>query len=120
MTGVQTCALPIYYSAWITQGPIAKRHLEKLGESDRGIILFRQQLKDQLKVMESGEDPMCVFRDELLNRCIELPLEADKFGANRRPPSYVPGEQGVSRDAALIEETLATWDTIPQHALVPA
>jgi 5,5'-dehydrodivanillate O-demethylase oxygenase subunit len=104
------------YSAWITQGDVAKRHLEKLGESDRGIILFRQQLKEQLAVMESGQDPMCVFRDPMLNRCLELPLEADKFGANRRPPSYVPGEAGLSRDARLIEETYATWDTIAEHA----
>jgi 5,5'-dehydrodivanillate O-demethylase len=107
------------YSAWVTQGSIAKRHLEKLGESDRGIILFRQQLKEQIEKVQRGEDPMCVFRDEMLNRCIELPLEADKFGANRRPPSYTPGEAGISRDAALIEEILATWDTIPEHAAVP-
>jgi len=32
------------YMCWITQGDIAKRHLEKLGESDRGIILFRKML----------------------------------------------------------------------------
>ena len=30
------------YLAWVTQGPVAKRHLEKLGESDKGIILFPQ------------------------------------------------------------------------------
>ena len=89
-----------------------------LFRSDRGIILFRQQLKEQISEVERGEDPMCVFRDPILNTCLELPLEADKFGANRRPPKYVPGEAGYSRDAALIEETLATWDTLAQHAAI--
>ena len=38
--------------AWITQGEIAQRDLEKLGESDRGIIMFRRMLRDQIKLME--------------------------------------------------------------------
>ena len=32
------------YLVWANQGPIAKRKLEKLGESDRGVIMFRKQL----------------------------------------------------------------------------
>ena len=28
--------------AWVTQGDIARRELEKLGQSDVGIILYRQ------------------------------------------------------------------------------
>jgi 5,5'-dehydrodivanillate O-demethylase oxygenase subunit len=107
------------YSAWVTQGPVAKRHLEKLGESDRGIIMFRQQLKDQIAVVEAGNDPMCVFREPEQAQFVELPLEKDKFGANRRPPKYVPGEEGYSADAKLIEQTLATWDALPEHAAVP-
>jgi 5,5'-dehydrodivanillate O-demethylase len=106
------------YSAWVTQGPIAKRDREKLGESDRGIIMFRQQLKEQLQVLEAGNDPMCVFREPEQAAFIELPLEKDKFGANRRPPKYQPGEEGYSADADLIEQTQATWDVIPEHAAV--
>ena len=32
------------YMAWVTQGPLARRDQEILGESDKGIILFRKQL----------------------------------------------------------------------------
>jgi 5,5'-dehydrodivanillate O-demethylase len=49
--------------AWVTQGRIAKRELEKLGESDTGIILYRRLLQEQLAVVEKGGEPMNVFRD---------------------------------------------------------
>lgn len=55
-------------TAWITQGDIADRTKETLGRSDRGIIMFRQQLKDALKAIEEGRDPMCVFRDPSVTR----------------------------------------------------
>lgn len=65
--------------AWITQGPIADRTTEKLGTSDKGIIMFRQMLKRELKRVENGEDPKCVIRDPEQNQYIELPQEEDKF-----------------------------------------
>jgi 5,5'-dehydrodivanillate O-demethylase oxygenase subunit len=61
--------------AWITQGPIADRSQEKLGESDKGIILYRRMLRQQLARLEAGEEPMNVFRDPEQNRCIDLPWE---------------------------------------------
>ncbi|HEX3243831.1 MAG TPA: hypothetical protein VHX16_00355, partial [Chloroflexota bacterium] len=99
------------YMAWITQGPIAKRHLEKLGESDRGIILFRQMLKDQIQKMQNGEPLMNEFRDPAQNVCLEPPLEKIKFSNVGGPKTYVPGEVGYSRDGALIQEVLNTWHT---------
>ena len=50
-------------TAWITQGPIADRSQEKLGESDEGIILYRRMLRQQLAIIEDGGQPMNVFRD---------------------------------------------------------
>lgn len=50
-------------AAWITQGPIADRSQEHLGRSDRGIILFRQMLEDNIRLVEQGKDPMNTFRD---------------------------------------------------------
>jgi 5,5'-dehydrodivanillate O-demethylase len=44
-------------------GPIALRHLEKLGSTDRGVIMCRQMLQRELAKMEAGEDPMHVIRD---------------------------------------------------------
>ena len=49
--------------AWVSQGAIANRSNEKLGESDKGIILFRRQLQQQLAIMGDGGQPMNVFRD---------------------------------------------------------
>ncbi|MFN0071014.1 MAG: Rieske 2Fe-2S domain-containing protein [Chloroflexota bacterium] len=107
------------YMAWITQGSIAKRHLEKLGESDRGIILFRQLLKDQIQKMQNGEPLMNEFRDSSQNVCIEPPLEKIKFSNREAPKTYVPGEAGYSRDAELIEAVMKTWGS-PARELVTA
>ena len=63
------------YAAWVTQGPIADRSLEKLGESDKGIILYRRLLKQQLEIVRDGGEPMNVFRDPASNVRIELPNE---------------------------------------------
>ena len=55
--------------AWITQGAIADRSLEKLGESDKGIILYRRMLRQQLAIVEAGGEPMNVFRDPTKRTC---------------------------------------------------
>jgi 5,5'-dehydrodivanillate O-demethylase len=60
---------------WYTQGPIADRSEERLGESDVGIILYRKMLKEQLEKIQRGEDPMNVFRDPAKNIFIDLPHE---------------------------------------------
>ena len=49
--------------AWITQGGVADRTQEALGLSDKGIILYRHQLKEQLEKVQAGQDPINVFRD---------------------------------------------------------
>ena len=56
--------------AWWTQGPTAKRHLEKLGQSDVGIILYRKLLEEQMRLVEDGVDPMNTFRDPAENEII--------------------------------------------------
>jgi 5,5'-dehydrodivanillate O-demethylase oxygenase subunit len=99
------------YMAWITQGEIAQRDLEKLGESDRGIIMFRRMLRDQLKLMEEGRPMMNVYDGEGPTDPLRLPLEPIKFGQTRAP-AYRPGEAGESPDAELIAATLATWNGV--------
>jgi 5,5'-dehydrodivanillate O-demethylase len=66
-------------AAWVTQGAIADRSNENLGLSDKGIILYRRLLKEQIAKMERGEDPMNVFRDPAKNVCIPLKLEEAKL-----------------------------------------
>jgi 5,5'-dehydrodivanillate O-demethylase len=62
--------------AWVTQGPIAKRQLEKLGWTDRGVILLRKVLARELDKIERGEDPIAVIRDP--HDIIALPVEHGK------------------------------------------
>lgn len=65
---------------WVTQGPIADRTREMLTGSDRGIALYRRLLFDQIRKVQSGEDPLGVIRDPGINAIIELPQEREKFG----------------------------------------
>ncbi|MEK9660112.1 MAG: aromatic ring-hydroxylating dioxygenase subunit alpha, partial [Chloroflexota bacterium] len=96
------------YMGWVTQGPIAKRDREKLGESDKGIILFRRQLADQLEILADGGEPMNVFHNP--GEVLKAPIEGVKFGL-KRALDYRPGEAGFSRDGELITRTLQTWQT---------
>jgi 5,5'-dehydrodivanillate O-demethylase len=90
--------------AWVSQGPLAERHLEKLGESDKGIILYRRLLKQQIAIVEDGGDPMNVFRDPAKNVRIELPNESK--GATQ-------GLKSVRKDGvvtrARLQEPLPPW-----------
>jgi 5,5'-dehydrodivanillate O-demethylase len=65
--------------AWVTQGEIADRTAERLGASDKGVILLRQVLQEQLAKIARGEDPMAVVRDPAQNVCIRVPREEDAF-----------------------------------------
>lgn len=57
-----------------TQGAIYDRTRENLGVSDRGIVLFRKMLSEQIERVERGEDPsVAVVRDPSRNRMIEFP-----------------------------------------------
>jgi 5,5'-dehydrodivanillate O-demethylase len=52
--------------AWETQGPIADRSREHLSYSDRGVVLLRRVLKEQIERVQRGEDPLGVIRDPQL------------------------------------------------------
>lgn len=61
---------------WLGQGPIADRTVERLGTSDKGLILFRKLLDEQIEKVERGEDPMAVIRDPTKNTpFIKVPRE---------------------------------------------
>ena len=61
--------------AWPSQGPITDRSVERLAETDRGLIMFRKMLEEQIKVVEDGGEPINVFRDPEENRFLDLPME---------------------------------------------
>ncbi len=58
--------------AWETQGAVANRPNEHLGESDRGIIIFRKLLRDQMRAVENGGDPAGINRDPAKDEMIRL------------------------------------------------
>jgi 5,5'-dehydrodivanillate O-demethylase oxygenase subunit len=58
--------------AWETQGPVANRSNEHLGGSDRGIILYRKLICDQIRAVQNGEDPIGVNRDPKHDGMIHL------------------------------------------------
>jgi 5,5'-dehydrodivanillate O-demethylase len=57
-----------------SQGAIYDRTNENLGVSDRGIVLLRKMLLEQIERVERGEDPtVAVVRDPQRNRMIDFP-----------------------------------------------
>ena len=103
------------YMMWSSQGPIARRDLEKLGESDRGVIMFRKMLMDQLEFLRAGKEPTInIFRDAATSDCIDIPLER----VRPRQNTYVPTEPGYSRDKDKIQAVMATWQTLDQQPAV--
>ena len=70
--------------AWSSQGPVAKRDLERLGESDKGIILYRKLLEQQMALVQDGGDPMNVFRDPVKAQYVEFPRETSYNASSAR------------------------------------
>jgi len=97
-------------TAWITQGSIADRSQEKLGESDKGILLYRRMLRQQLALIEDDGEPMNVFRNPEHNVCIDLPWEGreDPWGYTRRGLMRRTGHAG--KYAPVLREMVAKMD----------
>jgi len=80
--------------AWITQGDITDRGTERLGASDKGIIVYRQVLLEQIERVERGEDPMGVIRDAARHTpYLSVPRERNAFfthagGMVAQPETY--------------------------------
>ena len=69
---------------FISQGPVCDRTQERLGESDRGIVLYRHLIDNQIKLIAAGKDPMNTFRDPAKNHRLDLPTESrEKFLTGR-------------------------------------
>jgi 5,5'-dehydrodivanillate O-demethylase len=75
------------HMAWETQGAIAARDREHLGDADRGIIMFRKLLGEQIAKVQAGADPVGINRDLNHDKAIQLiheGLSAFSFAAARR------------------------------------
>jgi 5,5'-dehydrodivanillate O-demethylase len=59
--------------SWVGQGKIADRAKENLGASDRGIMMLRKRLFQDIDAVAAGKDPKGVIRDPRKNVRVELP-----------------------------------------------
>jgi 5,5'-dehydrodivanillate O-demethylase len=58
--------------AWETAGVIHDRSQEFLGASDRGIVLYRRMLREQIAAVQAGKEPLGVIRDPEINKEIRI------------------------------------------------
>ena len=58
--------------AWETQGAVFDRSRENLGAADRGITLYRKMLREQIKVVQDGGEPLGLIRDPEKNRIVRF------------------------------------------------
>ncbi len=62
--------------AWETQGQIFDRSKENLGTSDKGVILYRKMLREQIEVVRNGGEPLGLIRDPEKNRIVEFAVSS--------------------------------------------
>jgi 5,5'-dehydrodivanillate O-demethylase oxygenase subunit len=85
--------------AMIGQGTIADRGRERLGESDRGVIMLRRRLLAELDALEDGRDPKGVLRDVSRNHRLPLP-RAPKTPEQKNGPRPDGGRLSALRQVA--------------------
>ncbi|MCU4119048.1 aromatic ring-hydroxylating dioxygenase subunit alpha [Variovorax sp. N23] len=62
------------FIAWVGQGRIMDRTQERLGASDRGIVMVRRRFLADLEEVAQGRDPKGLIRDPAQNVCVKLPM----------------------------------------------
>ena len=85
-----------------TQGAIANRTVERLGDSDRGILMHRQLLRQQMDIVEDGGEPMNVFRDPEKNRILPLPAVKKYYERGRT-------DDGLYRKGAVTASFITSY-----------
>ena len=63
LTEAEHQAFPGDYEAMVSQGPIARHSEEHLTTTDRGIVMLRKLLRQQLQAVAEGRDPAGIVRD---------------------------------------------------------
>ena len=63
MTEQEHQQFPGDYEAQVGQGPVTQHSEEHFGQSDRGILMIRRMLSDQLEAVAAGRDPIGVSLD---------------------------------------------------------
>jgi len=69
------------HMAWETQGALADRSREHLGEGDRGVIMFRKLLREQIEAVQRGQNPIGVNFDAAHDQMIKMIPEGQSYDA---------------------------------------
>jgi 5,5'-dehydrodivanillate O-demethylase oxygenase subunit len=64
-----------------SQGAITDRSAEHLAASDRGIILFRDLVRESIEAVQQGRDPFGVIRDPAQNQLISFDARMQEMAA---------------------------------------
>ena len=56
--------MPNDYEAQVGQGAITLHSEEHLAATDRGVVMFRRKLREQIEAVRDGRDPIGVVFDE--------------------------------------------------------
>jgi len=99
--------------AWYGQGSIVERSEERLAETDRGLVMFRKMLRDQMKIVEQGGEPMNVFRDPEANSYLNTVLYEEPENGRWESPVSMAGNYGRFNPAlkemeAYLEQAMAS------------
>ncbi len=99
------------FVAWLGQGTIADRTREHLGESDRGVILFRRRMLEEALVVARGGEPKAVLRDPARNDRLVLPRVRQGAGApiGVRPDRPRPMLWHAGQPREIAEEIERIW-----------
>ena len=89
------------YASWLSPGPLFDRTREHLGETDRGILMFRERLFEQAKIVAAGGDPQGVLRDPEKNHRITLPGARKGYGLRGEGLPGLAGDEDVMIRAFL-------------------
>jgi 5,5'-dehydrodivanillate O-demethylase len=66
--------------AWESQGALTDRSREHLGAADRGVIMLRKLIREQIDVVKAGQDPLGVIRDPAKNVMIAFDVVHEPLG----------------------------------------
>lgn len=96
--------------AWETQGQITDRSREHLGASDRGVVMFRKLLREQIEIVRNGGDPLGTIRDHQKNQMIDFGVINERIGVYRAKPVQPDAASEASEDFPVAAHAGAAVD----------
>jgi 5,5'-dehydrodivanillate O-demethylase oxygenase subunit len=86
---------------WETQGPVSPREDERLATSDKGIVMLRELMFQEIEKVQRGDDPLGVIRDPdhaIINTNFENERGRPAGMFTQTVEWRAPGMEGLSRE----------------------